>query len=86
MMPTREDEAFQRGYEQASRFGESMMAVWQNRAKEAQDEARRLREALIQFVAACDTAPPTSLMTEIGMACEAAKAALFSQSRGDAAE
>jgi hypothetical protein len=36
----------------------------------------RLRSALTQFVAACDTAPPTSLMVEIGIARNAAVAAL----------
>jgi hypothetical protein len=35
-----------------------------------------LRAVLVQFVAACDTAPPTSLMAELGIACTAAKAAL----------
>lgn len=39
-------------------------------------EAARLRSALTQFVAACDTAPPTSLMIEIGMACDVARRAL----------
>lgn len=39
-------------------------------------EIARLRAALVQFVAACETAPPTSLMTEIGMACKVAKTAL----------
>jgi hypothetical protein len=39
-------------------------------------ENANLRAALTQFVAACETAPPTSLMTEIGMACKVAKAAL----------
>jgi hypothetical protein len=42
----------------------------------AADEIERLRGALTQFVAACDTAPPTSLMIEIGMACNVARAAL----------
>jgi hypothetical protein len=41
-------------------------------------ETQTLRSALNQFVAACETAPPTSLMLEIGMACNAAKAALSS--------
>jgi hypothetical protein len=40
-------------------------------------ENARLRSALAQFVCACDTAPPTSLMIEIGMACEAARSVLF---------
>ena len=40
------------------------------------EEIERLRAALRQFVAACDTAPPVSLITEIGMACEAAREAL----------
>jgi hypothetical protein len=39
-------------------------------------ETQTLRSALNQFVAACETAPPTSLMIEIGMACKAAKDAL----------
>jgi hypothetical protein len=39
-------------------------------------ENARLRAALIQFVACCDTAPPTSLMIELGMACETARRAL----------
>lgn len=39
-------------------------------------ENARLRSALTQFVAACDTAPPTSLIVEIGMACSVARAAL----------
>jgi hypothetical protein len=39
-------------------------------------EIARLRAALTQFVAACETAPPTSLMIEIGMACKVARAAL----------
>ena len=39
-------------------------------------ENERLRGALRQFVSACDTASPVSLMTEIGMACEAAREAL----------
>lgn len=43
---------------------------------ELRAENDRLRAALLQFVAVCDTAPPTSLIIEIGMACEAAKAAL----------
>ncbi len=43
---------------------------------ELKSERDRLRSALTQFVAACDTAPPTSLMTEIGMACDVARAAL----------
>ena len=42
----------------------------------AAEEIERLRSAITQFVAACDTAPPTSLMIEIGMACKAARAAL----------
>ena len=42
----------------------------------ADAENARLRSALTQFVAACETAPPTSLMIEIGMACKVAKAAL----------
>jgi hypothetical protein len=37
-----------------------------------------LRAALAQFVAACDTASPTSMMTEIGRACAVARAALAS--------
>jgi hypothetical protein len=41
-----------------------------------QNENKRLRAALVQFVAACDTAPPTSLMSEIGMACAVARATL----------
>lgn len=39
-------------------------------------ENARLRAALTQFVAACETAPPTSLMLELGMACKVAKEAL----------
>lgn len=39
-------------------------------------EVKQLRAVLTQFVACCDTAPPTSLMIEIGMACDAARAAL----------
>jgi hypothetical protein len=39
-------------------------------------EVNQLRAALTQFVAACDTAPPTSVMVEIGMARNAAVAAL----------
>jgi hypothetical protein len=39
-------------------------------------ETQTFRSALNQFVAACETAPPTSLMIEIGMACKAAKDAL----------
>lgn len=35
-----------------------------------------LKAALVQFVAACDTAPPASFVIEIGMACKAAKEAL----------
>jgi hypothetical protein len=49
-------------------------AVSMYRAEKAENV--RLRAALTQFVAACDTAPPTSLMVEIGMACNAARAAL----------
>lgn len=40
------------------------------------DDLEQLRAALTQFVAACETAPPTSLMIEIGMACTVAKRAL----------
>jgi hypothetical protein len=36
----------------------------------------RLRAALTQFVAVCDTAPPTSFMMELGIACDVARAAL----------
>jgi hypothetical protein len=43
---------------------------------ELKAENARLRSALTQFVAACETAPPTSLMIEIGMACKAARDAL----------
>ena len=39
-------------------------------------ENERLRAALNQFVAACDTAPPTGLIREIGMARKAAGKAL----------
>ena len=39
-------------------------------------EIERLRAALTQFVSACETAPPTSLMIELGAACKTAKAAL----------
>ena len=48
----------------------------QKTPSEMLDEIVRLRAALTQFVAACDTAPPTSLMVEIGMACNVARAAL----------
>jgi len=41
-------------------------------------ENERLRAALRQFVACCETAPPVSLMAELGMACKAAKEALES--------
>lgn len=41
------------------------------------------RAALNQFIAACETAPPTSLMIEIGMACKVAKAAVSSTERAD---
>jgi hypothetical protein len=41
-------------------------------------QVNTLRAALSQFVAVCDTAPPTSLMTEIGIACAAARSALAS--------
>ena len=44
--------------------------------REAADEIESMRAALTQFVAACETAPPTSLMIEIGMACKVAKRAL----------
>ena len=44
--------------------------------QEAAAEIKRLRASLTQFVAACETAPPTSLMIEIGMACKVAKRAL----------
>jgi len=40
-----------------------------------------MKSALTQFVAVCDTAPPTSLMIELGMACKAAKSALSSTDR-----
>lgn len=40
------------------------------------NETQALRGALSQFVATCETAPPTSLMTEIGMVYKTAKAAL----------
>jgi len=43
-------------------------------------ETQALRSALNQFVAACETAPPTSLMLEIGMAYKAAKDALGTSS------
>jgi imidazolonepropionase-like amidohydrolase len=43
---------------------------------EAAEEIERLRSALVQFVAACDTAPPTSMMIEIGMACTVARRVL----------
>ena len=36
----------------------------------------RLRAALTQFVACCDTAPPISLMIELVIACKVARAAL----------
>lgn len=45
-------------------------------------ETQQLRAALNQFVAACETAPPTSLMLEIGMACNAAKAAIATPGEG----
>lgn len=45
-------------------------------------ENERLRAALVQFVACCDTAPPTSLMIELGMACTVARRAL-SATNGD---
>lgn len=44
--------------------------------EDAADEIERLRAALTQFVACCDTAPPTSLMIELGMACTVARRAL----------
>jgi hypothetical protein len=43
---------------------------------EAVAEIKQLRAAIRKFVAACETAPPTSLMIEIGIACKTAKAAL----------
>lgn len=43
---------------------------------QAANEIERLRVALTQFVAACDTAPPTGLMREIVMARKAAGEAL----------
>ncbi len=43
-------------------------------------EITRLRAALSQFAAVCDTVPPVSLMTELRYAYEAATAAL---SNGD---
>ena len=49
-------------------------------------ETEQLRSALTQFVAACDTAPPTSLMIEIGMACQAAKGALAQVTRQELAK
>jgi hypothetical protein len=42
----------------------------------AKTRIEQLEAALRQFVAVCDTAPPTSLITEIGIACAAARAAL----------
>jgi hypothetical protein len=39
-------------------------------------EVQPFRSALNQFVATCDTAMPTSLMTELGMACQVAREAL----------
>jgi hypothetical protein len=53
---------------------------WASVVGEAAREIGRLRAALVQFVAACDTAPPTSLMIEIGMACDVARAALSDSS------
>ncbi len=47
----------------------------------AADEIKRLRAALIQFVALCDTAPPTSLIIELGMACKVARRALTLEDR-----
>jgi hypothetical protein len=47
-----------------------------DRIEELEEEIERLRSALTQFVAVCDTAPPTSLMIELGMACKVARAAL----------
>lgn len=44
--------------------------------KDAANEIERLRAALVQFVAVCDTAPPTSLITELGIACAVARARL----------
>lgn len=62
---------------------------WRTRAgsakevTEAIDEIKRLRAALVQFVAVCDTAPPLSLMKEIGMALAVACAALSSTECGE---
>jgi len=42
----------------------------------AMAEAYQLRSALTQFIAACDTAQPTSLMAELSMACTVARRAL----------
>lgn len=41
-------------------------------------QVERMRAALTQFVACCDTAPPRSLIIEIGICCQAAKSALAS--------
>ena len=52
------------------------------RVAELEAENKRVRDALRQFVACCDTAPPTSLVIEIGMACKVARAALSTTERG----
>jgi hypothetical protein len=39
-------------------------------------ENERLRSALVQFVAVCDTAPPIGLIRELGLARKTAGAAL----------
>jgi hypothetical protein len=53
-----------------------LVYAWEGEIEALQAENARLRAALTQFVAACDTAPPVSLMTEIAMARKAAGEAL----------
>jgi hypothetical protein len=57
---------------EAKYVNEELRDYW----KASEEEAERLRTALNQFVACCDTAPPTSLMNELGMACKVARKAL----------
>lgn len=62
---------------------ENLMAEACDKLTAAQDENKRLRAAIVQFVAACDTAPPISLITELGRACDAARLALMPSAVGD---
>src|SRR5262245_32537767 len=51
MISTKEEDAFQRGYDQGVAFNETMTAVWRHHASVAQAENRRYRKGIQDYLA-----------------------------------